>query len=266
MGYELVHVGPDLTQQAELLGNTKHPATNSLTLVAKLIHELTGPGAMIVDPMAGTGSTGMLAAREGRHALCMDCEPELVAWGTKRWEELNRQTSLTPPGAFEFKVHDAREPWGDDEFADAVIFSPPFLDQLPSDARPSTQWDPMLGSDRSYEGTKDNLGRTYGDAACNLGHFKDLDEWGLSMHHILLNAKQALRREGRIAVIMRDLMRNGRLVPLTWHVSRYLELLGLQLQVGWKRELTHLSMWTRMRENRGEEVIKTEYVIIGRKP
>ncbi|MNF00028.1 DNA methylase [compost metagenome] len=37
------------------------------------------PGAVILDPFAGTGTTGEAAVREGQHALLIEREPRYCA-------------------------------------------------------------------------------------------------------------------------------------------------------------------------------------------
>lgn len=53
---------------------TKHPAKANLAMISWIIDTYTKPGDVIVDPMAGTGSTCIIAMRKGRHAIAAEYE------------------------------------------------------------------------------------------------------------------------------------------------------------------------------------------------
>ena len=57
---------------------TKHPAKANLLMIEWIIKTYTKPGDLIVDPMAGTGSTGVIAMRLGRHAILGEYEQGYV--------------------------------------------------------------------------------------------------------------------------------------------------------------------------------------------
>ncbi|MCR6692821.1 MAG: site-specific DNA-methyltransferase, partial [archaeon YNP-LCB-003-016] len=51
-----------------------HPAKANTKLLEYLILNYTKPGDVILDPMAGSGSTGVVAALHGRNAIQIDIE------------------------------------------------------------------------------------------------------------------------------------------------------------------------------------------------
>ena len=106
--------------------STTHPAKMNLRLLSWILEAFTKPGEIVLDPMAGTGSTIVLAALMGRHAIAVEYEPrfcEMIRENIKRTE---RQTTLTPKGRMTCIQGDARELSKLLEESDAIITSPPF--------------------------------------------------------------------------------------------------------------------------------------------
>jgi site-specific DNA-methyltransferase (adenine-specific) len=58
---------------------SKHPTVKPVDLIAYLCRMVTPPGGVILDPFAGSGTTGMACLREGFHAILMEREAEYVA-------------------------------------------------------------------------------------------------------------------------------------------------------------------------------------------
>jgi len=57
-----------------------HPAKANCYMLHFLIEAFTKPGDMILDPMAGTGSTGVVANLLGRNAILVDLEEKFCRW------------------------------------------------------------------------------------------------------------------------------------------------------------------------------------------
>jgi hypothetical protein len=58
---------------------SKHPTVKPVALMRWLVRLITPPGGTILDPFAGTGTTGAAAIREGFDAVLIEREPEYVA-------------------------------------------------------------------------------------------------------------------------------------------------------------------------------------------
>jgi DNA modification methylase len=58
---------------------SKHPTVKPVDLMAWLCRLITPPGGLILDPFAGSGTTGMAAMREGFHAILIEREAEYIA-------------------------------------------------------------------------------------------------------------------------------------------------------------------------------------------
>ncbi len=63
---------------ADRLGS-KHPTVKPVALMRWLVRLVTPPGGLVLDPFAGTGTTGMAAADEGMRALLIERETAYVA-------------------------------------------------------------------------------------------------------------------------------------------------------------------------------------------
>ena len=58
---------------------SKHPTVKPLDLMQWLVRLVTPKGGTVLDPFAGTGTTGEAAWREGMHAVLIEAEPEYQA-------------------------------------------------------------------------------------------------------------------------------------------------------------------------------------------
>lgn len=65
---------------------SKHPTVKPLDLMQYLCRLVTPPGGTILDPFAGTGTTGEAAWREGFKAILIEREPEYQADIARRME------------------------------------------------------------------------------------------------------------------------------------------------------------------------------------
>lgn len=57
---------------------SKHPTVKPVDLMAYLIKLVTPPGGLVLDPFAGSGTTGMACMREGFRAILIEREAEYV--------------------------------------------------------------------------------------------------------------------------------------------------------------------------------------------
>lgn len=65
---------------------SKHPTVKPLDLMQYLVRLVTPPGGLVLDPFAGTGTTGEAAFREGMRAVLIEREPEYQADIARRME------------------------------------------------------------------------------------------------------------------------------------------------------------------------------------
>lgn len=75
--------------QAGTVTETGHPHTKPVDLLRTLIQAM--PGASILDPFMGSGSTGVAAIREGRDFIGCEIDPAYFDIACKRIEQAQRQ-------------------------------------------------------------------------------------------------------------------------------------------------------------------------------
>jgi site-specific DNA-methyltransferase (adenine-specific) len=66
----------------------RHPTQKPLALLERLLLASTTPGALVLDPFCGSGTTGVAALDLGRHFLGLDQEPDYIALAAKRLRAL----------------------------------------------------------------------------------------------------------------------------------------------------------------------------------
>lgn len=63
-----------------------HPTVKPIALMQYLIRHITPPGGIVLDPFAGSGTTGEAAKHEGMDCILMEAEPEYIEFLEKRFE------------------------------------------------------------------------------------------------------------------------------------------------------------------------------------
>lgn len=77
---------------------SEHATVKPIGLMRALVRHVTPPGTTVLDPFAGTGTTGIAALREGREAILIEAN-EVYARDIR-----NRLLTLTPGGSSYFKA------------------------------------------------------------------------------------------------------------------------------------------------------------------
>lgn len=102
-----------------------HPAKMSAPLLLWIVDKYTWPGDVILDPMAGAGTT-MLACLGGRNVVLVELEEKFVQMCRDNWAEVQKQPQMGyQMGWCEIRQGDARALEG---VADCVISSPPYAE------------------------------------------------------------------------------------------------------------------------------------------
>lgn len=73
-----------------------HPTPKPLALMRELVTLFTDPGDLILDPFAGSGTTGLAARMEGRRAILIECEERYAEVAARRLERMPRGTERQP--------------------------------------------------------------------------------------------------------------------------------------------------------------------------
>ena len=64
-----------------------HPTVKPVALMRYLVRLVSAPGAVVLDPFAGTGQTGYAANLEGRRAILIEKEPDYVEGLRQRFQD-----------------------------------------------------------------------------------------------------------------------------------------------------------------------------------
>lgn len=75
-------------------GETAHVAQKPLALYERIISASSNPGDLVIDPMAGTGTTAVACTRLGRRSLCIEQEATYCNIAEARLKDLQRQPQL----------------------------------------------------------------------------------------------------------------------------------------------------------------------------
>src|SRR5262249_42050694 len=62
----------------------RHPTQKPLSLLIRILTASTQPGARVLDPFHGSGTTGVASMTLGRHYTGVDIDPEYLALTRKR--------------------------------------------------------------------------------------------------------------------------------------------------------------------------------------
>jgi len=105
--------------------STEHPAKMNLNLLRWILETYTKPGQTVLDPMAGTGSTIILAALLGRNGIAVELEPAFCKMIKENISRTRKQSSLRMQGEMICIQGNAQNlDLGSD--SDVIIVSPPY--------------------------------------------------------------------------------------------------------------------------------------------
>ncbi|MGH9076447.1 MAG: TRM11 family SAM-dependent methyltransferase [Acidimicrobiales bacterium] len=182
-----------------------HPGKMLPDLASQIVVEYSQPGSLVVDPMAGTGTTLIEAALAGRRAIGVELEA--------RWADLARANAdhvLDPDTRKLVEVHQGdatklAELLGPDAGrVDLVCTSPPYACDVGNlkTKHWGTGHNLCSVAERNYSGEKANLGHARGAA------------YEAAMAAIYAACLDVLRPGGILAVVTKNTRRKGRTLDL----------------------------------------------------
>jgi len=137
-----------------------HPAKANTRLLEFLVLKYTKPGDVILDPMAGTGSTGVVAALHGRNAVQIEIERKFYEWMEKARENVEKYPTLVPKGKIVNICGDARRLSELLREVDVCITSPPYVDAISRQGGPTGVKNVGISTitAREYSDSPENIG------------------------------------------------------------------------------------------------------------
>ena len=89
--------------------NKLHPTMKPVALIEEAINNSSPPGAVVLDTMAGSGSTLIACQKTGRVARLIELDPQYVDVIVRRWQEFTgKEATLEGDGRTFAQVSEAR--------------------------------------------------------------------------------------------------------------------------------------------------------------
>ncbi len=193
----------------------RHPAKFPETLAMEFITFFTKTNEVVLDPMAGTGSTLVAALRTGRRGFGIELNPAYAE--IARQVIAQEKQSLGPATAdlaCELITGDAAETA---EIAsrhhippvDYVLTSPPYWDMLHARGA-STQKNRRKAED---------LDVFYSDDPNDLGNIKDYEQFIDRLTQIYTGMQPIIRPGAYLTIIVKNIKKGGKIFPLAWDLA-----------------------------------------------
>ncbi len=198
----------------------QHPAPFSFTDVARLIRLFTKPGATVLDPFVGVGSTLKACALEGRHGIGIELNPKYVDLTRLR---LSHEVPMDAPGRTmqDILCGDARDllPTLPADSVDFLVTSPPY-------------WQILRKADHKVrqERHAHDLDANYGDDSRDLGNIADYPTFLAELTNLFALCTVPLKVKKYLAVIVSDFRHKSDFIMFHADLARALEPYSLELR------------------------------------
>lgn len=196
----------------------RHPAKFPETLAKEFIEFFTKRGQVVLDPMAGTGSTLVAALRAGRHSYGIELNPAYAEIArqvveTER-EELGESAASLVAEVIQGDAADIAEHVSVHRIQpiDYLFTSPPYWNMLHARGAETQK------KRRSSPG----LDVTYSDDPHDLGNISDYGEFLERLSAIYRGLKPFLRPRAYLTIIVKNVKKGGKIYPLAWDLARNL--------------------------------------------
>jgi DNA modification methylase len=191
-----------------------HPAKFPETMAQEFIEFFTKEGEIVLDPMAGTGSTLIAALRCGRNSYGIELNPKYAEIAQQIIEEerallgdsVSSLQSLIINGDAA-QITNYQLP-----IVDYVLTSPPYWDMLRA-----------KGSETQKKRRSSiELDVHYSDDPNDMGNISDYDEFLEKLVNIYKGLKPLLREKAYMTIIVKNVKKGGKIYPLAWDIAREL--------------------------------------------
>lgn len=201
----------------------QHPAKFPETLAQEFIEFFTKRGQVILDPMAGSGSSLVAALRSGRHSYGIELNPRYAQMAEQAVQQeqtrlmsldasqqgsgLVAQTILGNAADIALHVQTHAIPP-----IDYVITSPPYWDMLHARGAKT----------QSKRRLSEELDVYYSDDEQDLGNISDYQEFLSSLCQIYVLLKPHLKTKAYLTIIVKNVKKGGVMYPLAWDIAHTL--------------------------------------------
>jgi DNA modification methylase len=190
----------------------RHPAKFPETLAMEFITFFTKTNEVVLDPMAGTGSTLVAALRTGRRGYGIELNP---AYAEIARQVIAEEKQRLEPAAADLvcdlitgDATNIAEIASSHHFPpiDYVITSPPYWDMLHAHG----------AATQKTRRTSPELDVTYSDDPNDLGNITDYEEFIERLTQIYVGMQPLLRPGAYLTIIVKNIKKGGKIYPLAW--------------------------------------------------
>ncbi len=193
----------------------RHPAKFPESLAMEFITFFTKPNQVVLDPMAGTGSTLVAALRAGRNSFGIELSP-VYAQIANQWliDERNSLGQVAEGVISKMIIGDATclseiASCNVIPLIDYVLTSPPYWDMLHAH-----------GADTQKERrTSEVLDLVYSANPSDLGNIHEYDIFLERLTQIYVGIKSILRHGAYMTIIVKNIKKRGKIYPLAWDLA-----------------------------------------------
>lgn len=196
----------------------RHPAKFPETLAQEFIEFFTQRGQVVLDPMAGTGSSLVAALRAGRQSIGLELNPDYAGIAEQVVSEEKERLGATAAGLRAQVIQgDARR---FAQFAveldlpkvDYVITSPPYWDMLHAKGFETQRT-------REQDGMLDVV---YSENPADLGNIREYPVFLENLAEVYIQLEPFLRPGAYLTIIVKNVKKGGVIYPLAWDLARLL--------------------------------------------
>lgn len=98
-------------ERLKINGEKAHPTQKPEALLERVVIASTNPGDIILDPFFGSGTTGAVAKKLGRHWIGIEANPGYIAIAQRRIDSVIPHTGIEEQVSNDHKTKDARIPF-----------------------------------------------------------------------------------------------------------------------------------------------------------
>jgi DNA modification methylase len=196
----------------------RHPAKFPETLAQEFIEFFTKRSQVVLDPMAGTGSTLVGALRAGRHSYGVELNPAYAEIARQVVQEEKDALGSEADGLAALVISGDAVRLGklavehDLPAIDYVLTSPPYWDMLRARGAHT----------QKARRTDEALDVFYSDDPNDLGNVSDYEQFLERLAYIYENLQTLLRPGAYLTIIVKNVKKGGKLYPLAWDLGRRL--------------------------------------------
>jgi DNA modification methylase len=192
----------------------RHPAKFPETLAQEFVEFFTKRESIVLDPMAGTGSTLIACLRSGRHSIGIELNPQyaeiardLITEEKKALGEAAAELRAEVITADATTLHELDLPQ-----IDYILTSPPYWNMLHARGAETQQ----------KRRASAKLDVVYSEDPADLGNIGDYDEFLERLVQIYRSLTPHLKPRAYITIIVKNLKKGGQIYPLAWDLARNL--------------------------------------------